>query len=278
MIPDLFDPQSWNRYSYVTNRPIRFNDPSDNKYCDNEDPSDCLRYSTSIEDTARKYRIRFKGKWDTKHQLAVIEGAELAGAQFALERGKGESGSQAFGAVYGHVNFKWEGGVGTCSGVATSSGGCTDGAHDIRFWSMSGQLFNDMNRMVKNVVHEMGHAFDWTTYNSDDLTRASNHMSADFTRDTVLRPNVPTGRLDWQQHPGAGGAELFADMFVAWTYNAWNTSTDPLNVAIVNDAQNWMNGLANREVWFRGINEDTKYCSLVRFGTTNSAFRLRTVN
>lgn len=243
IISSYANPQTLNRFSYTLNNPIRYNDPSGNKYCDSEDPSDCSRYSNSIEDTARKYRIRFKGRWDTKHQLAVIEAAELVGAQFALERGKGESGNAAFGAAYGHVNFKWEGGAGMCGGVATSSGGCTDGAHDIRFWSMSGQLFNDMKRMVKNVVHEMGHAFDWTTYNSDDLTRASNHMPGGLTRD-VLRPNEPAGRLDWQQHPGAGGAELFADTFIAWTYNAWNTSNDPLNVAAVGAVQNWMNGLA----------------------------------
>jgi hypothetical protein len=108
---------------------------------------------------------------------------------------------------------------------------------------MSGQMYNDMNWMVKNVVHEMGHAFDWTTYNSDDRTRASNHMPGAITRETALRPNVPSGRWDWQQHPGADGAEFFADMFIAWTYDAWNVSTDPQNVAAVNVAQSFMNGL-----------------------------------
>ena len=171
--------------------------------------------------------------------MAVIKAVELVGAQFASDRSKGESDSQAFGAIYGHINFKWEGGAGEYSGIATSSGGCTDGAHVIRFWSMSGELYNDINRMVKNVVHEMGHAFDWTTYNSDDLTRASNHLPGGISRDTVLRPNVPTGRFDWQQHPGADGA----DMFIARIYNAWNTSADLLNVAAVSTAQGWMNGL-----------------------------------
>ena len=28
LIPDLSNPQSWNRYSYVTNRPVNFNDPT----------------------------------------------------------------------------------------------------------------------------------------------------------------------------------------------------------------------------------------------------------
>ncbi len=31
IIPDLSNPQSWNRYSYVTNRPVNFNDPTGHK-------------------------------------------------------------------------------------------------------------------------------------------------------------------------------------------------------------------------------------------------------
>jgi hypothetical protein len=70
-------------------------------------------------------------------------------------------------------------------------------------------------------------------------------LGADFSRD-ALRPDAK-GRLDWQQHPpymNADGqdmaGELFADTFIAWTYNSWNT--DPLNVNAVTDAQNAMNG------------------------------------
>jgi hypothetical protein len=248
IIPDLSNPQSWNRYSYVTNRPVNFNDPSGHKYCDNKGENDCSQYSNSIEHQLRKYRVKLKGNWKdhVNEQLAVLAAVQKVGTKFAAERGLGESASQAFGSVYGHLALKWEGGVGICgdSTKPVNSGGCTDGAHQIRFWSLTGHVQNDMTRMIKNVVHELGHAFDWTTYNSDDLTRASNHIPGGLTRDTVLRPNVPTGRLDWQQHPGADGAEFFADMFIAWTYNAWNTSIDPLNVAAVGAAQDWMNGLA----------------------------------
>ena len=186
IVPSYANPQSLNRYSYVLNNPLRYTDPTGHKYCDDQDGGSCSRLSNSIEDTARKYRIRFKGNWKVKNQLAVLNAAELVGTQFASERGLGESGSEAFGAVYGHVNFKWEGGAGTCGGVATSSGGCTNGAHDIRFWSMTGQMFNDMNRMVKNVVHEMGHAFDWTTYNSDDLTQGQQSYAGwDHSRNSL---------------------------------------------------------------------------------------------
>lgn len=47
-------------------------------------------------------------------------------------------------------------------------------------------------------------------------------------------------RYDWQQHPDPNSqSETFADMFVAWTYNAWNTDVN--NAGYVTSAQNWMN-------------------------------------
>jgi hypothetical protein len=36
LIPDPSNPQAWNRYSYVGNRPINFNDPTGHKPCDEE--------------------------------------------------------------------------------------------------------------------------------------------------------------------------------------------------------------------------------------------------
>jgi hypothetical protein len=191
----------------------------------------------------RKYNVKLKGNWDIKHAASVYHSVGTVGAKFASERGGGESASEAFRAVYDHMTILWEGGAGMCGNVAAACGGCTDGAHQIRFWSMSGQTQNDLPRMVKNVIHELGHAYDWTQYNPNDRTRASNHMSPDFTRNMVLRPNEYAGRPDWQQSAETTSSEIFADMFIAWTYNAWNTSTDPLNVAVVTGAQNWMNGL-----------------------------------
>ena len=36
LIPSAANPQSWNRYAYVLNNPINFNDPSGHKACDDE--------------------------------------------------------------------------------------------------------------------------------------------------------------------------------------------------------------------------------------------------
>jgi RHS repeat-associated protein len=36
IVPNSFNPQNWNRYSYVTNRPINFNDPTGHMLCNGE--------------------------------------------------------------------------------------------------------------------------------------------------------------------------------------------------------------------------------------------------
>jgi RHS repeat-associated protein len=243
IVPGYANPQNLNRFTYALNNPLRYTDPTGDKYCDSQEEGDCSPYSSSIEHTARKYRIRFKGKWKIKQQLAVLEAAELVGTQFASERGQGESSSAAFGAVYGHVNVTWggTGAQGGCAGV--TRGGCTTNSHQINFWSMSSYS------EVKNVVHELGHAFDASLGYKPRIDLGLQH--AEFlNRNLVLRPNpVCDNCYDWQQHPpsmdelGKTPGETFADIFIAWTYNAWNTSTDPQNVAVVNAAQTWMNNL-----------------------------------
>ena len=45
IIPDLSNPQSWNRYSYVTNRPVNFNDPSGHGQCKAQE--DCKDMGTT---------------------------------------------------------------------------------------------------------------------------------------------------------------------------------------------------------------------------------------
>lgn len=68
-----------------------------------------------------------------------------------------------------------------------------------------------------------------------------------LNRGLFLRPNPGDPRYyDWQQHPpamdeaGWSGTETFADMFIAWTYDAWNTNTAVENVTAVDVAQTWM--------------------------------------
>jgi len=170
---------------------------------------------------------------DHKHKLAILQAVHDVGDK--LLSLKGGSAESAFHKVFKNgVNFTWggEGATGMCAPV--TSGGCTSGANSnqINFWSMS-------NDMVKNVVHELGHAFYHAVGNP--------LLGNSFSRDALIRNASYAGgeALVWEQHPpsmNVGGedipTELFADTFIAWTYNAWN----PLNVNAATTANNAMNG------------------------------------
>jgi hypothetical protein len=99
--------------------------------------------------------------------------------------------------------------------------------------------------MIKNIVHELGHSFYHKIGNP--------LLGNSFSRDALIRnPSYANGEfLDWEQHPpsmNVGGqdipTELFADTFLAWTYNAWNSLA--ANEAAVTAAQNAMNGFVPR--------------------------------
>ena len=181
--------------------------------------------------------MKVKGKWDTEHAYAAYLGVADVGDKLARTlEGSAES---AFHKVFKDgVNFTWggEGATGLCTAV--TSGGCTSSDSQINFWSMS-------NDMVKNVVHELGHAF---------YKAAGNPLlGGSFSRKALIRnASYPGGEaLVWEQHPISMNdpqediaTELFADTFLAWTYDMWNPDPNRLIALAVNNAQNEMDRIA----------------------------------
>lgn len=103
---------------------------------------------------------------------------------------------------------------------------------------------------ARQMVHELGHIYDYVI--ERDTGRRSDAMPDNvFTRNS-LRPNgywyngvftAQDDRLLWQMHPlsmtnGGSRSETYADIFVAWTYNAWNAN--PKYAGAVSAAQGWM--------------------------------------
>jgi hypothetical protein len=263
------NPQSWNRYSYVGNRPIIYTDPSGNTYlCGESCEAEYARPQYTLDDFAATLGITFSSGWDLFKKVAVLTGAYKVGKalqkqlnsnadaayQDCLENMAAPtstcsngtvSAAEAFRNTYGSIYFQWERGAGSCGPYTNiTSGGCTHNAHKISFWSMSGGSSNDMDRMIKNAVHELGHAYNNKLGGVDSKLP----YSTGDIREDVLRPNEIEGRWDWQQHPpamdeaGWGSSETFADVFIAWTYDAWNA--DPANRDKVSTVKTWMNGLA----------------------------------
>jgi RHS repeat-associated protein len=253
LIPDPLNPQAWNRFSYVANRPLNFNDPTGHKFCDSDGDSfdTCKVIETNKRIELSKYGVKLQGGWDDDHIEAVLAGIELVASKFAATRGNGESPYASFRSIFSNgLTFGWGGigAVGDCADV--TAGGCTSSSRQINFWSMSGDNKDQMYRRIKNVVHELGHAYDNSLYNPNTRKRASDNMPDVFVgnRFLILRPNIDraSGELcnkcfDWQQNRTLSRGETFADMFLAWTYGAWNQ--DPMNAVLVTDAQTWMNGI-----------------------------------
>jgi hypothetical protein len=184
--------------------------------------------------------------------LAILR----VGQKFASE-GKGETAAAAFRAVYKKgVTFVFDAQCDGCrhgtvmrlkgkqwvdTGIKCTdytSPGCVPGGGvttglTITFASLS--LYGP----VQNVVHELGHVYD-------NIVGASGGDGiTPFMDRTVLRDNPVCAKCYyWQQHPwamddlGYTPSETFADIFVAWTYNAW--STDPN----VGRAQSWMGSVS----------------------------------
>ena len=212
----------------------------DGIFCDNSVPDE------------EKYGIFFTGEtaqWNDSRKDAVITAVKLIA--FKLLGAMGGNAAYAWSQVYGFINFEWQTNCAECrteaaitrcgsnfSGDCAASGGFTVSRTHIKFASMSGEVAGQPYRMVKNVVHELGHAYD---HHLNLGPRLDMPAVIYYNRDRILRPNDPAGRYDWQQHPDSTyPSEVFADMFIAWTYNIWNTNPD--YALDVTNAQIWISG------------------------------------
>jgi hypothetical protein len=246
---------------------VSFNDPTGHKACDGAgikeacDQSGIPSTLGQLKSSLKSYGVKSKGNWSFDNLYAAYLGVINVGDKLASIGVGNETSAAAFKAVFAKgVNFVWDPQCNGCRGGLKDNGnscgsdytspGCVPGGgftagNTITFASMTGQSSHNIIRMTKNIVHELGHAY----YNAIDAPM----LGAAFSRDALI-PNLRFAggeTLGWQQHPPSMNAdgqdmpgELFADTFIAWTYDAWNT--DPLNVNAVTDALNAMNGFVPR--------------------------------
>ena len=80
LIPDLSNPQSWNRYSYVTNRPVNFNDPTGHESGDCYDRGYCSRLD-ALQKKFDSFTAPMRVEKNDMRELGVVK---LAPAEIAL--------------------------------------------------------------------------------------------------------------------------------------------------------------------------------------------------
>ena len=230
--------QGLDRYAYVNNNPLRYTDPSGHAADCSQVPDGYARqqcakanYNQELwnnpEMFDQVFGITFTGEWREDHPMAVRRAVWAVG--YAFSQYTGTSPSEAFRQVYdGGMTFQW-GNCPECNG----GGGYTYSARRIAFASLS-EL--SMQRRVNNVIHELGHAFDWAVARKvgresmprsvlDDYwkthpfpRRASEYSLTDKAYYGLAGPR---NERVWHQNPSGEPGEEFADTFLAWVMQAW---------------------------------------------------------
>jgi len=243
------------------NNPLRYTDPTGHTTCDADG---YCGYHPSADSVAASFGVKFTNEgiaWTTAEKLATLE-AVVAVAQ-RLGASSGDTAINTFKGIYGAVHFQMGGCGDDCKskdkngkaygkeGGAFSSGWQSnhgDGYFLIKIATMED---NGGFRGILQMIHELGHTYDYAV-ELNTGSRRSAAMPDNIANRDSLRPNgywyngkftEQDDVLLWQMHPlsmgnGDSRSEIFADIFVAWTLNAWNT--DPKFAGAVQAAQDWM--------------------------------------
>jgi hypothetical protein len=222
---------------------LKYTDPSGHDKKSNECGPDGIYCDNSIS-FEEKYGISFSGEWGSNDKVAVMSAVIAVAAKMGAVSGM--NAAFVWGQVFGNIDFSMGCSVSDCGSV----GGMTLDSHHITFSALdSGYL-----RARNNVVHELGHAFDASFANQPSnllgITQTSNSKypnRADFP--PVHSPSwigpksgfaSGQNQFTWQMSYSNAGStsEEFADQFLGWTFNTWDTSPGQNNGQMRSD---WMN-------------------------------------
>jgi RHS repeat-associated protein len=204
MVPSYTNPQAFNRYSYVLNNPIRYNDPSGHRNCE-EDDYDCdkadlekIRLAYDITSKYKNVKIKNITSWDMADLKSILTGLN------AIMGKNGFNGDMdAFNKVFGKVTFSLQGFPGKKAGDAV--------------WETGDIRLDPAKANWTTVIHEMGHILDGT------LKRRNDHL---FLYSDTYGNVFDAGRGATKYARDEGDSlEDFADSFLAVI--RYGTSNNP---------------------------------------------------
>jgi hypothetical protein len=211
------------------NNPLLYRDPTGHLACSDNHVAegDC-----SDQVGTWRYGVTFEGKWEATDQAYVMEAVRDVGTKFAETLGG--TAWDAFRAVYGTMVFAMGCSVDECG----TQGGITVSSNRIKFSSLDDGALRARN----NVVHELGHAFNiGLGREPEDALGDKQSQDPNFPNRNDFPDPVPDlwigpssgfasgqNQFTWQQSYSLAGSnsEEFADMFLGWTYNTWETNID----------------------------------------------------
>jgi len=255
IVPDPTNPQQYNRYSYTLNNPLRYSDPSghcvaefenDRSSCTPMPPPPPMSIQEQVERGTNVYGILFQAdageSWTNEQMKAVLQGARDVELRAKL---KGNYAGYSRGEIWKEI-------MGTITMLRSSKTHYT-GSDDLQYKitygaetfgsvievydSASSDLFN----FRLNMVHEFGHRYNAVTINTTNMN-PYNELDTAINNGTLparslMRAGMSPYPYQQSSMDNTTKNELFADMFVNWTYSSFTNSRQ----------QNWMN--SQMKVW-----------------------------
>lgn len=224
IVPNLYNPQSLNRYSYVLNNPIRYNDPSGHYASCGDDCSSTepvIRYS-AINHWKQRIYSRFKIGISDKYKTWDVD--NLSFVYSSLQNiNKAVNGKLAAWVGGATLWLKNQEGSGEYHGATHLDGS------GISFYTRGTDMIRQMN-----IYHEFGHLIDNVSGLKDAFTNAvkdqgnPSWVSGGFVSTTALInarvPDAYYGNTDaTQAYSNPGPSEQWADAFA--NYVAGNIDT-----------------------------------------------------
>jgi hypothetical protein len=147
--------QAWDRYAYVNNNPVRYNDPTGHCSGNPNDPDnpdrDCWKLYNRIHKWYRNVNLYNPFIWELSELQLISDALRLAR--------KAVGGIAAFQKVFGEFTIT-HGPMGSIMGALTNAMGMAPpGMNTI---ILSDSVFSQSNDdSIHTILHEMGHIFDF---------------------------------------------------------------------------------------------------------------------
>ncbi len=222
LVPQPGNPLAWDRYAYVLNNPLRYTDPSG--YYVVED----------VDYVAPFIRLVSLNGFNYTERQVFESAANDVGSACAREYNKEFSriakrmrddfvpltAEEAFLLVHDGPVF-----------IEKQNIACPEGCWGRTITQNKIYIYNnaatqDLVNYPKFLVHELGHAFE-NALAQNGLPK----LRWSLTDDTLNRIGFLPRNEGWQFGGDDTPGEIFADMFVHWTYGKWNTKSLYVSIA-----------------------------------------------